>query len=123
MADVTRTNGDAGTVGDFISFIGANVTAFKVLVQNNSYSAQDISAQNGPGETIEAILKTVATRATVLGYQTENDSSGQLSLLVEKGDWTYTDLQANIRALGSNVLGTGIDVRGSNVSTNGYKLA
>jgi hypothetical protein len=123
MADVTRFNGDAGTVGDFINFIGANVAAFKLLVQNATFVARDIRTQNGPDETIEAILKTVAIRATVLGYQVENDTSGQISLLVEKGDWTTADLQANIRALGSNVLGTGIDVSGSNVSTNGYKLA
>ena len=123
MADVTRYNGDAGTVGDFISFIGPEVTAFKLLVQNVSYSARDLTTHAGPGEAIEAILKTVATRATVLGYQVENDVSGQISLLVEKGDWTAADLQANVRLLGSNVNGTGVDVRGSNVSTGGYKLA
>lgn len=123
MADVTRYNGDAGTVGDFINFIGANVTAYKVLVQNVTYVARDISGENGPGETIEAILKKVATRATVLGYQVENDSSGQISLLIEKGDWTAADLQANIRALGTTVGNTTVDVSGSNVSTSGYKLA
>lgn len=123
MADVTRYNGDAGTVGDFINFIGANVTAFKLLVQNATFVARDIRTENGPDETIEAILKRVATRATVLGYQVENDSSGQISLLIEKGDWTVADLQANIRALGTTVGNTSVDVSGSNVSTSGYKLA
>jgi hypothetical protein len=123
MADVTRYNGDTGTVGDFISFIGANVTAFKVMVQNATYDARDIRTENGPGEAIEAILRNVATRATVLGYQVENTSAGQISLLVENGDWNATDLQANIRALGATVGNTSVDVSGSNVTTSGYKLA
>ena len=123
MADVTRYNGDAGTVGSFINFIGANVTAYKVLVQNATYVARDISSENGPGETIEAILKNVATRATVLGYQVESTTPWQISLLIEGGDWNVTDLQANIRALGTTVGNTTVDVSGSNVSTNGYKLA
>jgi hypothetical protein len=123
MADVTRYNGDAGVVGDFINFIGANVAAFKLLVQNVAFSARDIRTENGPGEAIELILAKVATRATVLGYQVENTSAGQISLLVEGGDWNATDLQANIRALGSNIGNVGVDVSGSNVSTSGYKLA
>jgi hypothetical protein len=123
MADVTRYNGDAGVVGDFINFIGANVAAFKVMVQNVAFSARDIRTENGPGEAIELILARVATRATVLGYQVENTSAGQISLLVEGGDWNATDLQANIRALGTTVGNVGVDVSGSNVSTSGYKLA
>ena len=123
MADVTRFNGDAGIVGDFINFIGANVTAYKVLVQNVAFSARDLRTENGPGEAIELILQRVATRATVLGYQVENTSAGQISLLVEGGDWIAADLQANIRALGANIGNVGVDVSGSNVSTSGYKLA
>ena len=123
MADVTRYNGDAGTVGSFINFIGANVTAYKVLVQNATYDARDLRTENGPGEAIEAILKNVATRATVLGYQVENTTAGQISLLLEGGDWTAADIQANIRALGTTVGNTTVDVSGSNVTTSGYKLA
>lgn len=123
MADVTRFNGDAGIVGDFINFIGPTVTAYKVLVQNATFAARDLRTENGPGEAIELILKNVALRATVLGYQVENTNAGQISLLVEGGDWTVADLQANIRALGANIGNVGVDVSGSNVSTSGYKLA
>lgn len=146
---VTRTHGDANgvvvmdigiagatSVGiPIVTGIGKEVNLFKILVKNNTPAAVDIRGELVTGATVEAILKVVAQLVTVLMYQVENDTSGQISILVEQKDawsdtgttndygFTIPSLQAAIRALGATVGVNSIDVRGTTVLNEGFKLA
>lgn len=151
---VTRTHGDAngvvvmdiGIAGasslgvPIVTGIGKEVNLFKILVKNNGATAIDLhqtgaASEMQTGATVEAILKVVAQLVTVLMYQVENDTSGQISILVEQKDawsdtgttndygFTIPSLQAAIRALGATVGLNSIDVRGTTVLNEGFKLA
>lgn len=74
----------------------------------------------GTGEAVEEMLKVVSERATILAYQV---NTTVLSLALEGADWTTTNLQSNIVALGSNVNGTGFDTTTALVRDYGLKLA
>lgn len=109
MAIFTRTNGDAygvvnvdsGTrgagVGTLISTgIGKHISIFKL-----DTGTVDISGQSGVGGAVEAILRTVATQSTVVAYQVEDDSSGEMRVVVEATGFDAAGLQAAVRALGT----------------------
>ena len=106
---------EAATAGQVVSTgIGKPPSFFTI---SNVASMSDAL---GTGEAIEEILKVVSERATVLAYQV-NDTV--LSLALEGADWTTTNLQSNIRALGSNVNGTGFSTVTALVKDYGLKLA
>lgn len=132
MAEVTRTNGDVlsgvnqnSAVGALVSFNGSQPKAFAIIVKNGSGTAQDIRAEGQAGESIEKILFTVLTKATITYMQIENTTAGQISLMLEAngGGWTASDLQTAIRALGASVGANTIDVTGTTVTDLGLKLA
>lgn len=132
MAEVTRTNGDVlsgvnqnTAVGALVSFNGSQPKAFAIIVKNGSGTAQDIRAEGQAGESIEKILFTVLTKATITYMQIENTTAGQISLMLEAngGGWTASDLQTAIRALGASVGANTIDVTGTTVTDLGLKLA
>lgn len=130
MAVVNRLNGDANAVvvvdtgthgtgiGQIISTgIGKKPVAYKIIV------GQDLRNEMTAGSAVEVVLRQVALNTTILMYQVQNDTSGQISVLVENGSWSDTDLQSNIRALAN--IGTNLVPTGSTTvsSVNGFKLA
>jgi hypothetical protein len=132
MAEITRTNGDVlsgvnqnTAVGALVSFNGSQPLALAIVVKNGSGTAVDIRAEGQAGESIEKILFTVLTKATITYYQIENTTGGQISVMLEAngGGWTASDLQTAIRALGASVGANTIDVTGTTVTNVGLKLA
>jgi hypothetical protein len=131
MALITRPNGDVlsgvnqnTSVGSFISFNGVRLATFKIIVANASGTAQDVRTEGQAGEVIEAIVSAVMTRATPSYMQIEDDTTGQISMLIEgEGGWEASTLQTAIRNLGAAVGSNSVDVSGSTVTDNGLKLA
>jgi hypothetical protein len=132
MAEITRTNGDVlsgvnqnTAVGALVSFNGSQPLALAIVVKNGSGTAVDIRAEGQAGESIEKILFTVLTKATITYYQIQNTTGGQISVMLEAngGGWTASDLQTAIRALGASVGANTIDVTGTTVTNVGLKLA
>jgi hypothetical protein len=132
MAEITRTNGDVlsgvnqnSAVGALVSFNGSQPKAFAIIVKNGSGTARDIRDEGQAGESIEEILFTVLTKATITYFQVENTNAGQISIMLEGngGGWTAGDLQTAIRALGASVGANTIDVSGTTVTDLGLKLA
>lgn len=132
MAEVTRVNGDVlsgvnqnTAVGEFVSFGGSQPAAFAIVVANGSGTAQDIRTEGQAGESIEAILFEVLSKATITYMQVENDTSGQISVMLEAngGGWTAATMQTAIRALGATVGANNVDVTGTTVTNTGLKLA
>ena len=132
MAEITRTNGDVlsgvnqnTAVGALVSFNGSQPMALAIVVKNGSGTARDIRAEGQAGESIEKILFTILTKATIIYYQVENTTGGQISVMLEAngGGWSASDLQTAIRALGASVGANTIDVTGTTVTDIGLKLA
>jgi hypothetical protein len=123
MANLTHVNGDAGTVGTFVSFIGKVPMAFALIVKNTAGAAQNITAETAADNAIPAILRGLELNATVLAYQVENAATGQISVLLEGvAGLTAANIQTSIQSLG-NVGVTPIDVSGTTVVNNGFKLS
>jgi hypothetical protein len=132
MAEITRVNGDVlsgvnqnTAVGELVSFNGSYAELYTIIVANGSGTAQDIRTEGQAGESIEAILFELLTKATITFMQIENDTSGQISLMLEGagGGWTAATMQTAIRALGATVGANDVDVSGSTVTDTGLKLA
>lgn len=132
MAEITRTNGDVlsgvnqnTAVGALVSFNGSQPLALGIVVKNGSGNAVDIRAEGQAGESIEKILFTILTNATITYFQVENTTGGQISVMLEGngGGWTAASLQTAIRALGASVGANTIDVTGTTVTNVGLKLA
>ena len=130
MPTFERIHGDAGlvvsvgnvavhtesaTAGQVVS-IGIGKPPTFLTVSNVASMADAL----GTGEAVEEMLKVVSERATILAYQV---NTTVLSLALEGADWTTTNLQSNIVALGSNVNGTGFDTTTALVKDYGFKLA
>lgn len=131
MAQITRPNGDVlsgvnqnANAGNFISFNGARLTAFKIIIADSSENPQDIRLEGQAGEVVDRIVTLIMTRATPTYMQIENDTSGQVSMLIE-GDsgWDANELQTEIREMGTSVGLNNIDVSNTIVTNNGLKLA
>lgn len=128
MAEVTKVNGGVGSVGVTQYYGGSQLKFFKIMVINGSSQAVDVSAENGVNEAIEAIVRVIETKATLVAMQIENNSSGQISIALEHdaGGWdaVSNDLRDAIRALGTAVGVNNVDVSLSTASSaNGMKLA
>ena len=138
MADFYRVSGNAGVVGDgkgFIStaigasFIGKFPVAMAGYIANTSGTAQDIRTESGVNNAIPAILSAIASNVTVLAYQVEATSGGNISLLLEgAAGLAATDagiatiVQNTVRSLtaaGNNA----IDCSGSVFLNRGFKLS
>lgn len=150
--DRAAVDGYATSLGTIISTgVGKEIAAFKIVVQSGAstgaaaavalngtkvwdistgnvvYAGNGTSSQIQSGGAVEAIIKVVSQLVTVLAYQVEADTSGQISILVEqtnawacspwggsgsgvptnspKNDYgtVVSDLQTAIQALGSTV--------------------
>ncbi len=94
-----------------------------VRLPDVSGDVNDIRNELDAGESVEAMFKSIQTKANIEMYQVEGDTTGQISVAVyPKGAWTTTTLQAAIRALGTTVGGNNVDVSGSSVSSSGLEF-
>ena len=107
MAIFTRSNGDAqgvvnvdvGTAGTGIgTIISTGIGKHPTMYLIDTGSAT-LVGKLGANSAVEAILRTVTQIATVIAYQVEDDSSGEMRVLVESTGWTGSDLQTAIQAL------------------------
>ena len=120
-----------------VQMAGPKLDYFKVIVQNGSNQAVDITNQLGnvtngvftPGVVVQ-INQAIQQTATIAMYQVEADTSGQISYgIYPAGAWTAATLDAALKALGnvqitaSNGTVTGVNVSGTDVTTAGFKLA
>jgi len=138
MADFYRINGNAGVVGDgkgFIStaigasFIGKFPVAIAGYIANSSGTAQDLRSESGVNNAIPAILTSISSNVTVLAYQIEATTGGNISLLLEgAAGLASTDagiatvIQNTVRSLtaaGNN----SVDCSGSLFVNKGFKLS
>ena len=126
MAIFTRTNGDAagvvhvdtaahgGGIGGIVSTgIGKHPTMYKL-----DTGTVDLRGQTGVGGAVEAMLRVMATQATVIAYQVENDNSGEVRVLVEATGWATADLQTALQGLGTV---NGADLSSTTASSVGFK--
>jgi hypothetical protein len=120
-----------------VQMAGPKLDYFKVIVQNGSQQAVDITNQLGnvtsgvftPGVVVQ-INQAIQRTATIAMYQVEADTSGQISYgIYPSGAWTAATLDAALKALGnvqitaSNGTVTGVNVSGTDVTDVGFKLA
>ena len=120
-----------------VQMAGPKLDYFKVIVQNGSNQAVDLTNQLGnvtggvftPGVVVQ-LNQAIQRTATIAMYQVEADSSGQISYGVyPAGAWTASTLDAALKALGnvqitaSNGTVTGVNVAGTDVTDAGFKLA
>jgi hypothetical protein len=120
-----------------VQMAGPKLDYFKVIVQNGSQQAVDITNQLGnvtsgvftPGVVVQ-INQAIQRTATIAMYQVEADTSGQISYgIYPSGAWTAATLDAALKALGnvqitaSDGTVTGVNVSGTDVTDAGFKLA
>jgi len=138
MADFYRTNGSAGAVGDgkgFVStaigasFIGKYPVAIAGYIANSSGTAQDIRYESNVNYAIPTILNALEANVTVLAYQVEPSSGGNISLLIEGGAG-LASTDAGIATIVQNTVRTltaagnsSIDCSGSMFVNRGFKLS
>jgi hypothetical protein len=135
---VTRVHGDAHgvavmdvdvkasgliTVPVFHATLFRKPVCMAVIVKDVHNNAVDIRNELDVNEAVEAILRVVATTASILAYQVEADTTGQISLMIEGSAITAAQMQAAIRAMGATVGANNKDVTGSTVTDLGFKLA
>jgi hypothetical protein len=120
-----------------VQMAGPKLDYFKVIVQNGSNQAVDLTNQLGnvtsgvftPGVVVQ-LNQAIQQTATIAMYQVEADTSGQISYgIYPSGAWTAATLDAALKALGnvqitaSNGTVTGVNVSGTDVTNVGFKLA
>jgi hypothetical protein len=138
MADFYRVNGNAGVVGDgkgFIttaigaSFIGKFPVALAGYIAASGGSAQDLRSESGVNNAIPAILSAISANVTVLAYQVEASSGGNISLLLE-GAQGLASSDAGIASVVQGVVrsltaagNNSVDCSGSVFANRGLKLS
>ena len=109
MADITRVNGLACTVGTVYSL---NAKAFLVTVKNAAASARDLRAEDDAvDETVEMIVKEL----NPLIFFVTDSSAGTIHLITDVS-LSAADIQTRIRNLGTVVGPNNIDVTGTTVA-------
>ena len=137
--------GNIGSTAALVQPQGPKLDFFAVVVQNTSDQAIDLRDQLGnysgsgtvfnPG-LVQIINENIQQTATIAMYQVEGANAGQISYaLYPTGAYTAATLQAQIRAItngstagnvqitSSSGVTTGVDVRGTDVTNTGFKLA
>ena len=112
-------NATYAPAGVAVNFMGPKLDFFGVDL------GADPSAQAGVNGAIQTILQTIQQTATVAIYQvaaTANVTNMSLAVYPTAA-YTAATLQVAIRALGSNVAGTGYDASGATVTDVGFRLA
>ena len=130
MASITRTNGNVYSgvnintdLGSLVSIGGVQPSCYAILLKDLSSNPTNVDAEGDAGESLEIVLRTVLGKGIISYYQIETSTPWQVSVMVERSDWTAATLQAAIRALGTAVGANSVDVSGSTVTDVGFKLA
>ena len=142
MADFYRVNGNVGAIGDgkgFIStaagasFIGKFPVALAMYVASGAGSAQNLANELGVNLTVEGIFKAISANTTVLAYQVEAGSSGNISVLLEgaaglgSSDAAIASTVQSMIRNGGNGAGfygnNNVDATGTLVVNRGFKLS
>jgi hypothetical protein len=120
-----------------VQMAGPKLDFFKVIIENGSSQAIDLTNQLGnttsgvftPG-VVNQINSAIQRTATIAFYQVEADTSGQISYgIYPSGAYTAATLEAVIQGLGnvqitaSDGTVTGVNVSSSEVTDVGFKLA
>jgi hypothetical protein len=102
-----------------VNFMGPKLDFFGVDL------GADPSGQAGVNGAIQTILQTIQQTATIAIYQVAATANvTNLSLAIyPTAAYTAATLQTAIRALGSNVAGTGYSVAAADVTDVGFRLA
>ena len=109
MAEVTRVNGLACTVGTVYSL---NAKAFLVTVKNAAASARDLRAEDDAvDETVEMIVKEI----NPLMFFVTDSAAGTMHIVTDVS-LSASDLQTRIRNLGTAVGPNDVDVTGTTVT-------
>jgi hypothetical protein len=79
---------------------GASISTWTIT------AAADVSAQNNPGEEVEAILECVAQKGTVIGLSDHATGGTVFSVALENSSWAdAAELQTALQALSLTVAG------------------
>ena len=119
MPIVTRSNGDVRGVTNVDSGKGPGVivapgltkvpTVYKITFANS------VQNETVTGGAVETVLRSIGTDSTIVLYQVENDSTGNVSVMLEatgagnSASYAATTLQARIRAI-TEASGTGSNI-------------
>ena len=133
MASIARVNGgvhkqgsaQAGTISadELVIQNGPELDFFKIIATNGSSEVVDLRAELEVGESIEAIMTLIQTKANIEMYQVEGDTTGQVSVAVyPAGAWTTSTLQVAVRALGASVGTNTVDLSLTAVTSSGLEF-
>ena len=133
MASITRVNGgvhkqgsaQAGAISadELVIQNGPELDFFKIIATNGSSEVVDLRAELEVGESIEAIMTLIQTKANIEMYQVEGDTTGQVSVAVyPAGAWTTSTLQVAVRALGASVGTNTVDLSLTAVTSSGLEF-
>jgi len=115
MADFYRVNGNVGLIGDgkgFIStvagasFIGKQPVALAGYIAGSGGAATDLTNELGVNLGVEGIMKALSSNVTVLAYQIETGTGGNISLLLE-GAAGYATTDAGVATAVQNIVRNG----------------
>ena len=142
MADFYRVNGNVGVIGDgkgFVttaagaSFIGKFPVALAMYIASGTNSAQNLASELGVNYAVEGIFKALSANTTVLAYQVEPGSNGNISVLLEGAAGlgsTDSAIASTVQSMirnGGNGAGyygnNAVDATGSVVVNRGFKLS
>ena len=127
MADFYRTNGSAGSLGSFVSFIGKTPKCYGIRLAGAD-GARDLTNEMSVNGALGGIFRSLSANATILAYQVENNTTANVSIMLEApADFTATNVRDIIRG-GGNGGGwygnTGaFDCSSTLVTDTGFKLA
>jgi len=127
MAEFYRTNGSTGSLGDFVSFIGKTPKCYGVKLAGAD-GARDLTNEMGVNGALGGIFRQLSANATILAYQVENNTSANVSIMLEApATLTATNIRDIIRN-GGNGGGwygntTAFDCSSTLVTDTGFKLA
>jgi len=133
MASIARVNGGvhkqgsahAGAISadELVIQNGPELDFFKIIATNASSEVVDLRAELEVGESIEAIMTAIQTKANIAMYQVEGDTTGQVSVAVyPTAAWTTSTLQTAIRALGVSVGTNTVDLSLTAVTSSGLEF-
>ena len=109
MADITRVNGLACTVGTLYSL---NAKAFLVTVKNAAASARDLRAED---DAVDEAVEMIVKELNPLIFFVTDSSAGTMHIVTDVS-LSAADIQTRIRNLGTAVGPNDLDVTGTTVA-------
>ena len=102
MADLYRVNGSVGTIGTFVSLIGKTPKCYGIRLQTGAGVGGNLQPELGPNDAVQGIFKRLTGNATILAYQIEPGTTGNVSVMFEApSELTATQIRDIIRTGGN----------------------